>query len=944
MPEFQADEGLGQLDAGGNLTAATTAGVFEDGVTVSVTQEGATVEAAALVTLTPGPLDRVAPSPESATLDIGQVQGFIAVPVDAFGNPIPGIEIAWEVSEDVGTLTGDALTTTIVEEGTGDEIVTSVILVGTGDANLTSGTLAGTSDEAIVAKASHGDISVEVFIPVTVNPDPLASMTVQSLEIAAGEEAQLEAVSTDQYGNTQNDVELTWTVVDGNVGTSTTAGLLTAGEVARLYPASIEVEATQGELSLDAVVTVTIEPDVLEQVIIAPDTVEIGMGMTQQFVAVGADQYGNRILGLDFSWSVQAGGTMDADGLFTAGTDPGSYTDNVEAAISQDEVTLSATASVTVESDRIAWSSDLDFFFNIFIMETDGSNVDQLTTFGPGLTRPSWSPDGRRLIYHSLFGDILTISDDGDWDVLILSEFFNVLEPAWSPDGTQIAFQSFEDLTPAIYTMDLDGGNRTRLTDSIDYEDFPSWSPDGSQLAFTREVDEFNHLFIINADGTDERQLTFGSDSNYFAQWSPGGTQIVYQSAAFGEFFQLNLINVDGTGEVVLMTDGGNAPSWSLDGDRIVYSSFADLVQPDIFVIDADGSNNTQLTFGLEFDWGPSWAPRKAGVKVSESSVLIPDAASLSLLTVAEVTANSRDAVVRIETDLGSGSGFIIHPDGIILTNNHVISDADVITVTLDDGTDYLGIVTGRDMVRDLAIIKIAADNLPWLELGDASQLPLASQVVVAGFPLGVEDLTITTGLASSFSSDPSRNISWIQTDAAINPGNSGGPLLNLQGQVVGVVSAKFVGLEIEGVGFAISVNTVKTYLDELEAQEVLELVPGALPEPPLPPSEGLDQILIHTLRHVTREIYLMNADGSDQVRLTDNPAEDFLAAWSPDGTRIAFTSRRDENAEIYVMDADGSNLTRLTNNSDDDIRPAWSPDGELIAFTSGGMAMGKYK
>ena len=128
---------------------------------------------------------------------------------------------------------------------------------------------------------------MEVFIPVTVNPDPLASMTVQSLEIAAGEEAQLEAVSTDQYGNTQNDVELTWTVVDGNVGTSTTAGLLAAGEVARLYPASIEVEATQGELSLDAVVTVTIEPDVLEQVIIAPDTVEIGMGMTQQFVAVG---------------------------------------------------------------------------------------------------------------------------------------------------------------------------------------------------------------------------------------------------------------------------------------------------------------------------------------------------------------------------------------------------------------------------------------------------------------------------------------------------------------------------------------------------------------------------------------------------------------------------------------------------------------------------------
>ena len=91
------------------------------------------------------------------------------------------------------------------------------------------------------------------------------------------------------------------------------------------------------------------------------------------------------------------------------------------------------------------------------------------------------------------------------------------------------------------------------------------------------------------------------------------------------------------------------------------------------------------------------------------------------------------------------------------------------------------------------------------------------------GFPLGSSELTITRGLVSAIKSDTGRNILWIQTDSAINPGNSGGPLLNLQGQVIGVVSAKFVGVSIEGIGFAISVNTVNLYLDRLKAGDVIK-------------------------------------------------------------------------------------------------------------------------
>ena len=96
-----------------------------------------------------------------------------------------------------------------------------------------------------------------------------------------------------------------------------------------------------------------------------------------------------------------------------------------------------------------------------------------------------------------------------------------------------------------------------------------------------------------------------------------------------------------------------------------------------------------------------------------------------------------------------------------------------------------------------------------------------------------------------------------------------------------------------------------------------------------------LPKIAFNSTRDGNYEIYIMNDDGSKQIRLTNNPANDYLPAWSPDGSQIAFTSNRDGNYEIYVMNADGSKQTRLTNNPADDLHPAWSPDSSHIAFTS---------
>jgi Tol biopolymer transport system component len=574
--------------------------------------------------------------------------------------------------------------------------------------------------------------------------------------------------------------------------------------------------------------SVTIKPGTLEQVVIAPNPVEIGMEMTQQFASVGADQYGNRISGLSFTWSIEdGGGTIDNSGLFTAGNTPGTYNETVKVEATRGAITQSGTASVTVESDRIVFISDMnDDRFDIYITDVDGSNQDQLNTSGIWLGYLSCSPDGRRIAYW-VEGDILTINDDGTWNNSLLAGR-EAYEPAWSPDGTNIAFQSWEhdplriEGNSEIYTMDVDGGNLVRLTDNSAYDDYPTWSPDGTKIAFVSDRDGNDEIYVMNADGSNQHRLSNHSASDVFPSWSPDGTEIVFQSSRVGgESWGIYIMDDDGTNVRPLHTSMNyisNVPSWSSDGTKIVFSSLRDADQAEIYIMNRDGSNVTRLTTNTSTDLFPRWVPPKKGIDVTEASSIIPNVSTIKEMTTRAVTAQALGAVVRIETDLGSGSGFITDPSGLIMTNNHVISDAEEITVYLEDGTSYTGTVEARDLVRDLAIVKIKATKLPYLEIGDLSEVGLGQQVLVLGYPLGVENVTITSGLVSTIDFDIGRNITWVQTDSAINPGNSGGPMLDLQGKVIGVVSAKLVGTAVEGIGFAISANTVHLYIQWLEA------------------------------------------------------------------------------------------------------------------------------
>lgn len=164
----------------------------------------------------------------------------------------------------------------------------------------------------------------------------------------------------------------------------------------------------------------------------------------------------------------------------------------------------------------------------------------------------------------------------------------------------------------------------------------------------------------------------------------------------------------------------------------------------------------------------------------------------------------------------GSGSGIIFREDGYILTNNHVVGQADDIKVTLNDKRTFKGTVVGRDSLTDLALVKIDEKNLPAAHFGTSKNIRPGDWAIAIGSPLGL-DHTVTLGIISALGrslSDLNNNVELIQTDAAINPGNSGGPLLNIHGDVVGVNTA--IRGDAQNIGFAIPVDVAKDVAAQL--------------------------------------------------------------------------------------------------------------------------------
>jgi serine protease Do len=201
----------------------------------------------------------------------------------------------------------------------------------------------------------------------------------------------------------------------------------------------------------------------------------------------------------------------------------------------------------------------------------------------------------------------------------------------------------------------------------------------------------------------------------------------------------------------------------------------------------------------------------------------------------ADVVAKVKPAVVSITTERiyydwwgnehserSAGSGFIIDEEGYIVTNNHVVEDASNIKVKLYDGRILPASMVGTDPLTDLAVIKIDATDLPYAELGNSSELRQADWVLALGNAQGMGRITVVEGIVSdlnvtiTISSAENTLHNLILISASINPGNSGGPLVNMAGEVVGINCAKIVEISVEGMGYAISIDSIKPIIEKL--------------------------------------------------------------------------------------------------------------------------------
>ena len=213
-----------------------------------------------------------------------------------------------------------------------------------------------------------------------------------------------------------------------------------------------------------------------------------------------------------------------------------------------------------------------------------------------------------------------------------------------------------------------------------------------------------------------------------------------------------------------------------------------------------------------------------------ESNVKISDARNTPAVRVARTVgpavvgitnkALARDFFDRTFETEGVGSGVIFKSDGYIITNNHVIAGAKEIIVSLSDGNTINGTLIGTDEMTDIAVVKVEAKDLPTAPLGDSDEVVVGEPAIAIGNPMGLEfQGSVTVGVISALNRTLDLNdkrVKLLQTDAAISPGNSGGALVNADGEVIGINSAKLATTGVEGMGFAIPINTVKTIVNEL--------------------------------------------------------------------------------------------------------------------------------
>ena len=548
---------------------------------------------------------------------------------------------------------------------------------------------------------------------------------------------------------------------------------------------------------------------------------------------------------------------------------------------------------------------------------------------------------------------------------------------SWSPDGNKIAFVRRETSEKwDIWVLDVDTGDRTRLTSTPVDEYGPAWSPDGKTIAYNTEESETEGIWIVNSDGSDSSELLSGPGGISSLSWSPDGEKIAFYwvqkhstpatatpencpRCSSGEeeisfTYEIWIMNDDGGDARAVAHDADfSGFSWSPDGKKIAYAfpqpEVAEPASRQIFVVDIDTNQRFQGTSGNTDNIEPVWSPDGETI-IFRSKTLGVGGHGLNL----------GDYAVCLMNDDGSDTECYETGAGLPYITDFTWYEWNLaeksITYVRHDG---LWIIDLKDGGRH----RIQFDAEVKSNFGDVSWSPNRRRMAFGGSDSGhrifyvaavEERATPNTTMPSgptctstaSMSAPPNLPTDFIDKIAFESDRAGNEQIYSMNADGTGLARLTTTSASDMAARWSPDGQTIAFQSNRDGDWEVYVMAADGSYQVDLSQARGDDFLPAWSpdgsLLAFTKadsgdnwEIYLMNTDGTGQTRLTSDPAKDGAPAWSPDGSKIAFFSDRDGNWEIYVMNADGTGETRLTSNPATDGAPDWSPDGSRIAFFS---------